>query len=103
MYFFFFTDPGPTDIYTLSHHDPLRILGGHQPRRADLVAVVVHGRHRLRVWSGTGIAIDLGSSLRSIAIPVPDHTRSRRSEEHTSELQSPDHLAYRLLLDKKKL
>src|SRR5258708_21336994 len=32
------------------------------------------------------------------------HRRScdRRSEEHTSELQSPDHLVCRLLLEKKK-
>src|SRR5258708_14901379 len=30
----------------------------------------------------------------------PDETRS---EEHTSELQSPDHLVCRLLLEKKKL
>src|SRR5947208_9959118 len=29
-------------------------------------------------------------------------TRIRRSEEHTSELQSPDHLVCRLLLEKKK-
>src|SRR5207244_13214258 len=28
---------------------------------------------------------------------------SRRSEEHTSELQSPDHLVCRLLLEKKNL
>src|SRR5207244_13306572 len=28
--------------------------------------------------------------------------RRSRSEEHTSELQSPDHLVYRLLLEKKK-
>src|SRR5258708_17079247 len=28
--------------------------------------------------------------------------RSSRSEEHTSELQSPDHLVCRLLLEKKK-
>src|SRR5258708_24145706 len=28
--------------------------------------------------------------------------RSTRSEEHTSELQSPDHLVCRLLLEKKK-
>src|SRR5207244_9203750 len=27
----------------------------------------------------------------------------RRSEEHTSELQSPDHLVCRLLLEKKKM
>src|SRR5438552_16417029 len=29
-------------------------------------------------------------------------TRTLRSEEHTSELQSPDHLVCRLLLEKKK-
>src|SRR5207244_13166990 len=29
-------------------------------------------------------------------------SQSRRSEEHTSELQSPDHLVCRLLLEKKK-
>src|SRR5438552_12375254 len=29
-------------------------------------------------------------------------TRVSRSEEHTSELQSPDHLVCRLLLEKKK-
>src|SRR5258708_10873813 len=34
----------------------------------------------------------------------PTHWRRRfsRSEEHTSELQSPDHLVCRLLLEKKK-
>src|SRR5207244_7584751 len=30
------------------------------------------------------------------------HDRAERSEEHTSELQSPDHLVCRLLLEKKK-
>src|SRR5258708_15308320 len=30
-------------------------------------------------------------------------TKMARSEEHTSELQSPDHLVCRLLLEKKKL
>src|SRR5258708_14280880 len=30
------------------------------------------------------------------------NTRMVRSEEHTSELQSPDHLVCRLLLEKKK-
>src|SRR5258708_16609962 len=38
---------------------------------------------------------------------LPRHTQwyvlnSLRSEEHTSELQSPDHLVCRLLLEKKK-
>src|SRR5438552_14844578 len=40
--------------------------------------------------------------------PTTDHRGNRlhhhhsRSEEHTSELQSPDHLVCRLLLEKKK-
>src|SRR5258708_17216435 len=32
---------------------------------------------------------------------LQDPMRQQRSEEHTSELQSPDHLVCRLLLDKK--
>src|SRR5258708_18036465 len=32
-----------------------------------------------------------------------DEGLARRSEEHTSELQSPDHLVCRLLLEKKKM
>src|SRR5438552_4941460 len=41
------------------------------------------------------------SSARRISatlLPTPE----KRSEEHTSELQSPDHLVCRLLLEKKK-
>src|SRR5258708_19894927 len=34
--------------------------------------------------------------------PAPKKKSWRRSEEHTSELQSPDHLVCRLLLEKKK-
>src|SRR5258708_13299338 len=34
--------------------------------------------------------------------PCPKPLYSNRSEEHTSELQSPDHLVCRLLLEKKK-
>src|SRR5258708_15256152 len=34
--------------------------------------------------------------------PPSRSSRSARSEEHTSELQSPDHLVCRLLLEKKK-
>src|SRR5260364_9796 len=40
-------------------------------------------------------------ALRAEKIPVPN-AEQRRSEEHTSELQSPDHLVCRLLLEKKK-
>src|SRR5258708_31654434 len=58
---------------------------------------------------------NLGSSLRNRGargpagkysfnqLPIPDdgHAVHERSEEHTSELQSPDHLVCRLLLEKK--
>src|SRR5258708_13460727 len=39
-----------------------------------------------------------------VTVPAPTALapRPRRSEEHTSELQSPDHLVCRLLLEKKK-
>src|SRR5260364_492515 len=46
--------------------------------------------------SGHRRARDIRSPRRRPS--APDH----RSEEHTSELQSPDHLVCRLLLEKKK-
>src|SRR5258708_27206968 len=39
-----------------------------------------------------------------VCVPLPMvEDASARSEEHTSELQSPDHLVCRLLLEKKKI
>src|SRR5438552_11827578 len=35
--------------------------------------------------------------------PLREPGAARRSEEHTSELQSPDHLVCRLLLEKKNI
>src|SRR5258708_31468098 len=46
-----------------------------------------------------------GSLPCSVKRPLPRSnfsSQSERSEEHTSELQSPDHLVCRLLLEKKK-
>src|SRR5258708_16896374 len=44
------------------------------------------------------------STATSAVTPVFSRasTSTKRSEEHTSELQSPDHLVCRLLLEKKK-
>src|SRR5438552_5205415 len=53
-----------------------------------------------------GLGEDCGG--RAKALPAGSDPRARarigtcRSEEHTSELQSPDHLVCRLLLEKKK-
>src|SRR5207244_7077438 len=46
----------------------------------------------------SGVAAPLLRSLESAGLLVPVEGRS---EEHTSELQSPDHLVCRLLLEKK--
>src|SRR5258708_11496222 len=49
-------------------------------------------------WQGARVH-GITSSIRSCAA---DFSEQKRSEEHTSELQSPDHLVCRLLLEKKK-
>src|SRR5258708_24129489 len=51
-------------------------------------------------WAG-GLAV-VRSSKFGKSREVPLQTSTVRSEEHTSELQSPDHLVCRLLLEKKK-
>src|SRR5258708_13750854 len=74
--FFFFNDTATTEIYTLSLHDALPIYAQRSP-----------------------------VSQRSRGGSAQRRRRGRtaiRSEEHTSELQSPDHLVCRLLLEKKK-
>src|SRR5947208_7468729 len=49
------------------------------------------------------LTADLGSvNVTQLAPGSPPVLRYTRSEEHTSELQSPDHLVCRLLLEKKK-
>src|SRR5256885_7829593 len=74
--FFFFNDTATTEIYTLSLHDALPIS------RAATCA-----RPR---------------ACPSLNWPHPSSAWACRSEEHTSELQSPCNLVCRLLLEKKK-
>src|SRR2546426_8440023 len=72
-FFFFFNDTATTEIYTLSLHDALPISARHRSSPALPVRQCAAG-----------------------CLP------STRSEEHTSELQSPCNLVCRLLLEKKK-
>src|SRR5438552_14450080 len=46
-----------------------------------------------KIVNGDGVLLAAARFLKS---------QNKRSEEHTSELQSPDHLVCRLLLEKKK-
>src|SRR5258708_12647219 len=84
-FFFFFNDTATTEIYTLSLHDALPISGVLGNLDAGLQLVDQLGK------LGGEVAPQSGGAARLAA----------RSEEHTSELQSPDHLVCRLLLEKK--
>src|SRR5256885_10054280 len=89
MLFFFFNDTATTEIYTLSLHDALPICPPLTPSR------------KVRPpWIPTATACRISSSLGVASIPTADATA--RSEEHTSELQSPCNLVCRLLLGKKR-
>src|SRR5207244_11523086 len=51
-------------------------------------------------WEVAAAALDLGFHISFSGIVT--FKNATRSEEHTSELQSPDHLVCRLLLEKKQ-
>src|SRR5258708_30938180 len=54
-------------------------------------------------WAAARVAANARAHGLSGSVEYDDEVRAReRSEEHTSELQSPDHLVCRLLLEKKK-
>src|SRR5206468_9195961 len=88
---FFVNDTETTEIYTLSLHDALPIYNRTKGASSSLVNI-----------TPPGIACrDPGAKCQetsALCNPVP----SRRSEEHTSELQSRSDLVCRLLLEKKK-
>src|SRR5438034_10620460 len=92
--FFFFPVTVRTAIYTLSLHDALPIYVGVWvgPDGESVLAGLNPGS-----YSG-GIYTDLSKPLHE---PPPNPTL-KRSEEHTSELQSHSDLVCRLLLEKKK-
>src|SRR5258708_30775488 len=62
-------------------------------------------RHKGRgtLW-GNLLMLTVGHTAqwKKILLTVAKDSKKLRSEEHTSELQSPDHLVCRLLLEKKK-
>src|SRR5690348_17834414 len=85
-------DPASPAIHSLSLHDALPIWpGGARPVRRRWVLQLLYPRPRGE-----------GNHGRGPAEPAPSSVHPPRSEEHTSELQSPVHLVCRLLLEKKK-
>src|SRR2546430_7684164 len=81
--FFFFNDTATTEIYTLSLHDALPISRSRRARSATPRT------------ARPSLARSSGATASRLSC-------CRRSEEHTSELQSQSNLVCRLLLEKKK-
>src|SRR3712207_8542294 len=96
--FFFFNDTATTEIYTLSLHDALPISPSDQLR----LPLRRRDQRRLQGVRETGDRPRLRAAARFRPDDLYLHDRSRRSEEHTSELQSRQYLVCRLLLEKKK-
>src|SRR5258708_15563019 len=101
---FFFNDTATTEIYTLSLHDALPI---YLLSDKGVTWGFFQGGFR------NCKAAHTGSDGKPKGDYIPHHqpfqyylgfavASGMRSEEHTSELQSPDHLVCRLLLEKKK-
>src|SRR5260370_41148857 len=85
--FFFFNDSATTEIYTLSLHDALPISSSSTSRTRSTCT-----SSWPRSTSSSAARRSAGDWSRST---------SKRSEEHTSELQSHLNLVCRLLLEKK--
>src|SRR5256885_5432734 len=96
--FFFFNDTATTEIYTLSLHDALPIFAVIDVAGKRDVAVVDRVRIGQLKVSKVGV-VNGGGADRGGG----DGRGGHRSEEHTSELQSPCNIVCRLLLEKKKI
>src|SRR5256885_7762034 len=96
--FFFFNDTATTEIYTLSLHDALPISSLTEPTWPEPSSLT---RSDEEIASGILTTAHRKNCLRSVAYISCSLTD--RSEEHTSELQSPCNLVCRLLLEKKKI
>src|SRR5256885_6485298 len=98
-FFFFFNDTATTEIYTLSLHDALPIyFAGDACALFFANGLQIHGQ---------GAQLFVGFAKLFLSAPVLGPflgfaNPTNRSEEHTSELQSPCNLVCRLLLEKKK-
>src|SRR5256885_9357865 len=91
-FFFFFNDTATTEIYTLSLHDALPIYTRYRCWCWFTPSTTASSRHRC--CTGRSTPRCGASSWRCAP--------AARSEEHTSELQSPCNLVCRLLLEKKQ-
>src|SRR5207248_4216499 len=102
-------NPATTTIYPLSLHDALPIYGADREyvvrglRGGDVAAAIPRGAHEGDFLMGVDRLVEQGGVAVGVrAFGIGDGIAAVRSEEHTSELQSPYDLVCRLLLEKKK-
>src|SRR5690606_41487381 len=93
---FFVNDTATTEIYTLSLHDALPISIDRSQHRQQGC------RHLRRDQAACGANELMLNGQVQVWIIEGSGRGERRSEEHTSELQSRENLVCRLLLEKKK-
>src|SRR3712207_8207106 len=103
LYFFFFNDTATTEIYTLSLHDALPISAVSVTARPS--GATSPPPRAGATWTSPAGARSTSTTARpsSRSSSGTSGWRRRRSEEHTSELQSRQYLVCRLLLEKKKI
>src|SRR5258708_18826954 len=100
--FFFYNVTATTEIYTLSLHDALPILFAGSNMGVWAKSKHVGASLRLLDYlAQTNAQLNWFKSTNELPTAKAALADLNRSEEHTSELQSPDHLVCRLLLDKK--
>src|SRR3546814_19261509 len=96
-YIFFFNDTATTDIYTYCHtlslHDALPISHGDSTVRSQTMTARVSNPNG-RSSNVAGISFIVSTKTRIEAVSSVPRNRGRRSEEHTSELQSLMRISY---------
>ena len=99
--FFFFNDTATTEIYTLSLHDALPISPKQRPAFAVHEVGAAEGR---RPRSSAQLLLCMRWVQQRGGDPeaAPSFCTAKRSEEHTSELQSRETISYAVFCLKKK-
>src|SRR5258708_21153319 len=118
LFLFFFNDTATTEIYTLSLHDALPIYQENHLQMSARVIKLPDGHNAVEITQAKGNPEYIGfqmdingkhefvdrksTRLNSSHQIISYAVFCLKSEKHTSELQSPDHLVCRLLLEKEK-
>src|SRR5256885_15523557 len=105
--FFFFNDPAPTEFYSLPLHAALPISVAFSRRSASNEKSRLSSKDSFITFQHAEARLSCSQYPQRKASPVLErldrggdfqHRIPHRSEEHTSELQSPCNLVCRLLL-----